>query len=362
MYTITASAPDYALEAGLWYLKTAGVVCESRNGRVLRAPGPVCTVWPDPRKRVLFSPLRDANPFFHLFEAIWMLAGRNDAASLEPYNSHMTTFAEGGEFWGAYGYRWRKFFGYDQLTHIIERLRVNPADRRLVLSMWAPNGDLVPHFGGRGGEASKDVPCNTAVYFDASLGKLDMTVTNRSNDVVWGAYGANVVHMSFLHEFVSAATGIPLGTYYQFSNNYHAYIDRPDVLRLIDTQRDRASWSVNFQPSDYSGRLGSASLLAAGEYYASFLADAEAFFEQDGTIPLPTTTFFRSVAGPLKQAHEAWRAGDYGVALARCRDCQSEDWRYAAVEWLCRRLRNRADKGDSGAAQVVANIPNVFGA
>jgi len=359
MYTITASAPDFALEAGLWYLKTSGVVCESRNGRVLRAPGPVCTVWADPRQRVSFSPLRDANPFFHLFEAIWMLAGRNDAASLLPYNSHMATFAEGGQFWGAYGNRWRKFFGFDQLTHIIERLKVNPSDRRLVLSMWAPNGDLIPAGGLRGGASSKDVPCNTAVYFDASLGKLDMTVTNRSNDIVWGAYGANVVHMSFLHEFVAAAAGVPLGTYYQFSNNYHAYIDRPDVQKLIDTQRDRSSWSVNFQPGNRL-RTSSHTLMGQGEDYVSFLVDAETFLEADEDWA-PATAFFRSVAVPLKQAHAAWREGDYGGALSRCRDCQSEDWRYAAVEWLCRRLRARGAKGDEAATQAVSQIPNVFG-
>ena len=33
--------------------------------------------------------------------------------------------------------------------------------------------------------------------------KLCMTVCNRSNDMLWGAYGANVVHMSMLQEFVA---------------------------------------------------------------------------------------------------------------------------------------------------------------
>lgn len=352
MYTITASAPDFALEAGLWYLRTAGIVGESRNGRVLRAPGPVCTAWPDPTKRVMFSPLRDANPFFHLFESIWMLAGRNDAASLAVYNSHMATFAENGTFWGAYGHRWLNFFGFDQLAVVIDRLKSDPNDRRVVLSMWAPYGDLVPcDDDGSGGNKSRDLPCNTAIYFDAGLGQLNMTVTNRSNDIVWGAYGANVVHMSFLHEFVALATGIPLGTYYQFSNNYHAYIDRPDVARLIDTQRPRESWAVNFVPrTGYTLGVKPRALLQPDETRMDFLDDASAFFE--GGSPLAATDFFAHVAAPLRQAFEAYKADDFGVALARCRECLAEDWRYAAVDWLVRRLQGRVEKGQVSAGEA----------
>jgi len=52
-----------------------------------------------------------------------------------------------------------------------------------------------------------------------------MVVFNRSNDMVWGCYGANAVHFSFLHEFIGRSTGLPLGTYTQVSVNLHAYID-----------------------------------------------------------------------------------------------------------------------------------------
>ena len=33
---------------------------------------PVATVYSHPRERVLLSPERDANPFFHFFEALWI--------------------------------------------------------------------------------------------------------------------------------------------------------------------------------------------------------------------------------------------------------------------------------------------------
>ena len=49
----------------------------------------------------------------------------------------------------------------------------------------------------------EEIPCNTAIYFKVREGKLNMTVSNRSNDVIWGTFGANVVHMSILQEYVA---------------------------------------------------------------------------------------------------------------------------------------------------------------
>lgn len=364
-HIIRAHTPDHALEMGLHWLRTDGVVATSRNGRVIRAPEPVITVWTDPTQRVIFSPLRDANPFFHLFEAVWMLAGRNDAAALAPYNTHMATFSDMGKFWGAYGHRWRQFFGFDQLKAVIALLRRDPSTRRCVLNMWAPHGDLVQledDEAGTSGQGSKDLPCNTSVYFDGSLGKLDMTVNNRSNDIVWGAYGANVVHMSMLHEFVALATQLPVGTYYQFSNNYHAYLDRPDVQRLIDTDRPRVAWQVNFQASSYYNKLRPCPLMYAADDWELWLEDAASFT----SVAMPQMTaaddsayrssFFKTVLQPMMRAFICYKADDYGGAFEQARDCRADDWRYAAVDWIARRLRGRAAKGDSQAVAAVAML------
>lgn len=251
---IIASNPDTALMDGLWLLKTRGILSDSRNGRVLVSPAPVITTYPDPSRRVIFSAKRDANPFFHLYEACWMLAGYHDSESVARFASVMAGFADNGQLWGAYGWRWRSFFEFDQLQELIDVLRRDATTRRAVLTMWSPNGDLIPNpeASGSGIWASKDVPCNTHVYFDASkMGELDMTVCNRSNDIVWGAYGANVVHMSVLHEFVAGATGLKLGHYHQVSNNYHLYPDRTDVQRLIELDvLDGADHSVKFVPDN----------------------------------------------------------------------------------------------------------------
>src|SRR6185312_5208239 len=139
----------------------------SRNGEVLVSPTPVLICNQYPTRRVLFNPRRNANPFFHLMEALWMLAGRNDSEFLNSFVGDFgKRFAESdGTLHGAYGYRWRKHFDLewggaenlpDQLETAVNLLRKNPDDRRVVIAMWDPVADL--------GADKKDICCNTHIY------------------------------------------------------------------------------------------------------------------------------------------------------------------------------------------------------
>lgn len=204
----------------LGYLIKEGNASGSRAGDVAVAPTPVTTVYEKPKERVLFFPERDANPFFHLMEALWMLAGRNDVAFLEFYNRRMKDFSDDGKtFHGAYGYRWRNHFGGDQISLVIDLLKNNPRTRRAVIQMWDCSTDL------RGLEHGKDVPCNLVVtpWIDIEKSALNMTVFCRSNDIIWGAAGANAVHFSILQEYLASMFHLDVGVYYQISNNFHAY-------------------------------------------------------------------------------------------------------------------------------------------
>lgn len=222
-YAISSSSTNGAFLKALKLMCAVGEVENSRNGRVLALTKPIMVEYTNPLNRVLLSPVRDANPFFHLFESMWMLDGRNDVAFVKQFNSNIANYSDDGvTFHGAYGYRWRNHFGMyelkiDQIAMVIEELKNDPNSRRAVVSMWDPVYDL-----GRNG---KDLPCNTHIYFRIVEGKLNMTVCNRSNDVIWGMFGANSVHMSFLQEFVAGSIGLEIGSYFQISNNAHLYID-----------------------------------------------------------------------------------------------------------------------------------------
>jgi len=232
MHVIDAANVGEALPAGVAYLSGAGAVQDSRAGPVIVAPGPVTTLYRNPRERVLFSPVRDANPFFHLLEAFWMLGGRDDSQFLDHYVKDFgARFAEtGGRIHGAYGRRWRAWFtdpvgddDVDQLKEVVLELTRSPNSRQAVVQMWDAGTDL-------GQPALKDRPCDTQVYFRLRRGELDMTVTCRSNDIIMGAYGANAVHFSFLQEYIAGMLRVPVGHYWQVSNGYHAYTADLDRL------------------------------------------------------------------------------------------------------------------------------------
>jgi thymidylate synthase len=239
MFSYKAYDVNQALQYAVEHLLHEGVEEASRVGSVIVAPGPVCIEYTNPRNRVLFSPTRDANHVFHVMETLWMLSGSNEIEFPVFFNASYSQFSDDGKtMWDSYGWRWREFFGYDQLELIVEELKNNPTSRRCVLSMWnsmpqhthknpvctvydADGEDF--YVATHGGKA---VPCNTHAYFAIRAGKLNMTVMNRSNDTFWGCFGANAVHFSFLLEYMAMRIGVSMGSYYQFTNNLHAYTEK----------------------------------------------------------------------------------------------------------------------------------------
>jgi hypothetical protein len=72
-------------------------------------------------ERVLFDSVRDANPFFHFMEALWILAGRSDVEWLAQWLPSIADYSDDGvSFHGAYGMRLNT---HGQLTQVIERLQ-----------------------------------------------------------------------------------------------------------------------------------------------------------------------------------------------------------------------------------------------
>lgn len=332
-HVITVRNVNAALQDGLYWLHVSGLAEASRNGPVLVAPGPVITEYRQPRERVLFSPARNANPFFHFMEALWMLAGRNDVAWIAQYNQRMSTYSDDGEhLHGAYGFRWREWFGLDQLALLVAHLRADPKSRRGVLSMWSPNGDLAME-GGQGGLGSKDLPCNTACYVDLRGGRLNLAVLCRSNDAIWGAYGANAVHFSFLQEYLAMQLRAEVGMLRQYSHNLHVYTDtfsEEDLGRMRNEKHDY-----------YEDQgLQTVPLLGEGEDFPSWERDLKFFLENGRNVGY-YTTFFREVATPLEFAWRCYKAGEYAQASTHAQSCVAHDWRAAALGWLDRAVSKK---------------------
>ena len=361
MKVIRSRNVNEAFYEGMHLLEDSGIIKDSRGGTVAEVPFPVITVTAYPTERVLFDQKRDANPFFHLMEGLWMLAGRNDADFLNRYVSDFgKRFAESdGMIHDAYGARWRHKLGEDQLDVIIKKLQSNPNDRQCVLQMWDVRyisnvtdegcNDLMGDWKGR--------PCNTHIYFrtnklirpedypDESKAYhiLDMTICCRSNDAVWGAHGANAVHFSMLQEYMAAMLGYEVGTMYQLSNNYHGYL----------TELKRIGEAIELQCYDpyVDGDVKPMPMITDVEHWDE---DLEHFMYWHDTIlpdekvggdmlaPLSRIVrnqWFVSVAGRMALVHWQWKHNAKTAAMAGAEMIAAPDWRLACIQWIQRRQK-----------------------
>lgn len=322
MLTIHATNVNDAYDKAVGLMEKFGVLEESRNGDVTAAPFPVTTIYDKPCQRVLFNRHRDANPFFHFFECLWMLAGSDDGSWLDRFVSDFSSrYAEPetGRIWGAYGHRWRNWFGYDQLNEVASRLRANPKDRRVVIQMLDGTMDMRSEYYTLSKQIARDIPCNTAVYPRIVDGALDITVTCRSNDVVWGAYGANAVHFSFLQEYLAGKIGVRVGRYYQISNNWHLY----------ESVRSRFKQDVlPVYPSS----------LPIGENWDAWDADLIKFMAAPERPNTYQNAWFLYVARQMWITHYEWKFGSRVTALRVAEGISAQDWRTAVLEWMYRRM------------------------
>lgn len=332
MKTFACRNVHEVLPFALDYLQENGIRRDSRNGPVLVAPEPVSTEYTHPTERVLFWEERDANPAFHLYESLWMLAGRNDVAPLLRYVKRMADYSDNGRtLHDAYGFRWRTQFGVDQLEVIARQLR-NSDERRCVLQMWNTVDDL-------GRVNGRAVPCNLTATFQRDLdGNLDLVVFNRSNDILWGAYGANAVQFGTLLEYMAIAVGCPVGRYHQISVNWHAYLNTFDKLSGMRGQDP--------QPGLDPYSSGEVRVCPLGNDVASVERDIDhllieadtGFVRQHRNAINP---FFENAYRVL-YAHDLWAtlaAPDrYTEALAVIKSAdQTVDWIVAMRDWLARR-------------------------
>jgi hypothetical protein len=331
-----------ALPRALAYLRDCGTVETTRNGPALVAPGPVATVYREPRRRVLFDAVRDANPFFHMFEALWILAGRQDVRTLSWFNSRMAEYSDDGiTFHAPYGYRLRRHFSFDQIDSVVSMLRADPYSRRAVLQIWDCKVDI--------GVRSKDIPCNDMVMlrvrnepqsFHPSGKSLDITVCCRSNDAVWGAYGANAVQFSMLQEYLAGRIGVGVGEYTQMSHNLHVYTENPywqawEAMNPRGVYVADSPYVLRSSPADTSQLDG----IRLGRFdddlrdLFDLASDSESVQQFSGRMLVHDgfrTVFFRDVARPMLAAY-----GQRQYAEELLKD--SWDWHRAGIEWVRRR-------------------------
>lgn len=361
MLTVRAINVNDAYQLGMHLLATNHQRRDSRNGPVLVCPEPVATRYSHPRQRVLFFPQRDANPFFHLVEALWMLSGSNDVAVPEYFVPSIAQYSDDGRtFHAAYGHRWRNHWAFDQLDSLVEHLTREPSSRRAMLGIWDPVNDL--------GWDRKDLPCNTTVKFHlAEINRrqaLCMTVFCRSNDIIWGAYGANAVQFSVLQEYLAArlsahtSKGIDVGWYEQVSCDYHAYADAWDKhWPAVEQYETRLPNPYLAQPIMIANLVHNAESFDAENEVCIDDIRAGRFAATD--VSGWENPFFREVVQPMYQAYRLYRGLDPLAAATLLRHTADEygeiDWLLAGHQWMMRRAAKR--EGQRVAPQRTEDWP-----
>ena len=153
-----------------------------------------------------------------------------------------------------------------------------------------------------------------------------MTVLNRSNDAVWGAYGANAVHFSLLQEYLATRIGVPVGKYYQFSNNLHVYKSLPNFEALVP--------SVDVVDYYEQGLVTPYPLMQTDD--ETWKRDLHRFLEDPCGDAAYADPFFHAVAAPMAASWFDRKAKKNDGRLA-VEAIKATDWQRACEQWIRRR-------------------------
>lgn len=171
-------------------------------------------------------------------EQIWFIAGtRKPEIFLRNYTKIWDDFTNPGDVVTvAYGYRWRRHFGRDQLGSLIKLLEDDKSSRHGVIVTWDPSHD------GLGGVSKSNVPCPYTFTVNIIGGRLNLMNVVRSNDMILG-FPHDVAGFALLQSILAQRLGVKPGIYTHVIANAHIYdshykaaeelIKRPDDSKAV---------------------------------------------------------------------------------------------------------------------------------
>jgi len=151
-------------------------------------------------------------------EQVWFAAGaRKPDDFLRDFTKIWDDFTNPGDVVTvAYGYRWRRHFGRDQLGKLITMLEKDPSSRQGVVVTWDPASD------GLGGVSKGNVPCPYTFTVNIIGGRLNMMNVVRSNDMILG-FPHDVAGFALLQLMLAQRLGVRPGMYSHIIANAHVY-------------------------------------------------------------------------------------------------------------------------------------------
>lgn len=172
-------------------------------------------------------------------ELLWFLEGSNDDNRLKELNGSEKTIwtanAEAsywkpkaqfdgdlGRVYGVQWRAWRKSDGstVDQIAEVIEKIKTNPTDRRMIVTAWNP-GEL---------DQMALPPCHMFFQFFVADGKLSLYMHQRSCDMFLGV-PFNIASYALLLHMVAQVTGLKAGEFIHSLGDAHIYHNHFDAVK-----------------------------------------------------------------------------------------------------------------------------------
>ena len=180
-------------------------------------------------------------------ELLWFISGDTSAKTLQDKNiriwdgngsrEYLNSLGlhdrETGDLGPVYGFQWRHFGakytnmhadytgkGVDQLAEVVEKIKNNPSDRRIILSAWNP-ADL---------NLMALPPCHMFAQFYVANGELSCQMYQRSADMGLGV-PFNIASYSLLTRMLAQVTGLKAGEFVHTIGDAHVYLDHVEPLK-----------------------------------------------------------------------------------------------------------------------------------
>lgn len=168
-----------------------------------------------------------------IYELLWFLRGDTNIHYL---NQHQVTIwdewaDQSGNLGPIYGKQWRSWQSVDkqaidQVSQLIEQIKINPDSRRLIVSAWNV-GDLA---------AMALPPCHLLFQFYVANSRLSCQLYQRSADAFLGV-PFNIASYALLTHMIAQQCDLQVGEFIWTGGDCHIYNNHLDQVRLQLTRQ-----------------------------------------------------------------------------------------------------------------------------
>ena len=161
-----------------------------------------------------------------IVELLWLISGKTNIKFLLDNNVHIwDEWADkDGNLGPVYGHQWRNWNseGIDQIKDVIERIKTNPTDRRMIVTAWNPSQI----------DQMALPPCHCFFQFDVTPdGRLNCQLYQRSCDMFLGV-PFNIASYSLLTMMVAQVCGLQPGEFVHTLGNAHIYNNHFEQVKI----------------------------------------------------------------------------------------------------------------------------------